>query len=372
MGKMEIRLNIGGLKRLNFEKNFTFHLGKQEIKCSRSQAAFLSKACYDKFLSDSTVDSFSFRTEKTEFFLPYIYKLINGDAVDINSLSSDQMSIFRNMLVELDSLSLLSSLKSFQETITKDNCVEILNKKTLFALDVTEEQEFISSHFYEIEQSHLLTISIDNLKKIVESSKLLLNNESSLCDLIIKYDDPSLLPFLEYSSLEMKDWKALFDHFSFSCFESSWPLITSFIINNQFTKNKTNNASRYNSIIAINYKNSKFDGVFSYLTNKNGSNPASDETISIIASGWDKYNTSCSSILDSAKRNESDWYFGSNSSMIFDLKSYQLLLTGYSLKAHSSAWSSDHLTIHGLLKGLMMEKIGLKSIIEIQMLFIKI
>ncbi|OHS94875.1 hypothetical protein TRFO_10803 [Tritrichomonas foetus] len=360
---MEITLNIEGIQRLNFEKNFVFHMGKRNLQCSRAQAAFLSKTCYQLFMSDPTIESFTFQTNTSEIYLPYLEKLMNGFSIDLNSIPSDQLNTFRDILHELNSLHLLSLLQSFNETITIENCISILEKKTLFMIDTTEEIEFISSHFYEIEKDQLLSLDVDHLIRIVESPKLKLENESLFCSFIIEYNNPLLLSYLEYKALNIHDLKNLFQHFSFSSFERSWPLIVSLI-----TEKDVNleNLSRYDNIQLF-YKDSLFDGVFAYLYNKTDGNPVLNNTVEITTTDWRSNSHPSSNIVDPIKRDEGNWYFGStnNGTIIFNLKDYRLNLNGYTLKSHSSSWANgcflNSWRIEGSNDGKSWEEVDSKS-----------
>ncbi|OHT15366.1 hypothetical protein TRFO_14114 [Tritrichomonas foetus] len=336
---MEITLNIRGLQRLNFENNFVFHMGELNLQCSRAQAAFLSKTCYQQFMSDPTIDSFTFQTNNSEIFLPYLEKLINGFSIDLVSIPSDQLNTFRDVLHELNSLYLLSLLKSFNETITIDNCISMLEKKAFFMIDYTEDISFISSHFYEIEKERLLSLDIEHLIQIVESPNLRLEDESSFCSFIIEYNDPLLLSYLEYKALNIQDLTTLFQHFSFSSFEQSWPSIVSIITEKDISSSF--DRSRYQSI-KIFYNDSLFSGVFSYLFNKTGGNPATNNTVEITTTDWPNNSSPSYNIIDPTKRNEINWWFGSSNTatIIFNLKNYRVKLNGYTLKSHSSSWSN--------------------------------
>ena len=69
--------------------------------------------------------------------------------------------------------------------LSVDNVVDRINFKRSFELDSTKEHEFAASHFFEIEESKLKKLSIDDLMQILSNSSLKLDNEDQLCSLAL-------------------------------------------------------------------------------------------------------------------------------------------------------------------------------------------
>lgn len=214
----EITLSTDSIKEIPFdryEKNFTFIVNGKEYKTNRFVADILSpKICHLHFI-DETIDTFTITTknESTNIDFSSFLSLINFHP---KTLTKEELDYFQNIFSILGKKTEFFKYSPKYEENTTDNVIDHLlskiqtinnfkeGQKEPFSTQEIEylktELEFISSHFFAIDQKRIEIIDSQIFEEIIKSDKLKIEDEDSLLDVIIDFymKDTNLSYLFEY------------------------------------------------------------------------------------------------------------------------------------------------------------------------------
>lgn len=217
------------------------------------------------------------------------------------------------------------------------------------------EIDFISSHFYEIDQNELKKFNIKILEMIINNEKLQLKDEDSLLKFVLdKYNEDEkfspLFGYVYFINVDDETFSEFIQNFDFNHLNHSiWESIIERTENSDVKSEKleeTLKRRKYkenrNPKLFKYEKGKEFDGIFKYLTNKTGSNIHDNGTIEVTCnrfypSNHPKY------LLDF---NESQYFCAKDNYDVwicFDFKQMKANITNYSIRTINQNNVSHHL-----------------------------
>ncbi|EAY01909.1 ankyrin repeat protein, putative [Trichomonas vaginalis G3] len=220
---VQIQLNNEILQRMNSchtNEKIILSINHAEITLNKYFAIAISRNIFSKFKLDNNIAKFGITVpiESIETYsvvkdiLQYNKTEIECDQKILNDLFHIGTVLGINVLIDLYKTHVIDHM-----IIDKNNCLQLLDFYYNTQLDekMTECCEFISSHFYEIEENQLKTITkgyaSDILERIISSAKLLIKNEDSLADFIISIaqENEKFFSLIEYIHFEFCNEKVI-------------------------------------------------------------------------------------------------------------------------------------------------------------------
>lgn len=172
-----------------YHKDFSFIINGVEFKTSYIIADMLSPVICRIHSTDPTIDTFTINTQEKGDFSK-VLDLVNFKQQNITKKEipfiSEVIQILGNKSIEFDD-------KNYKEQIKIDNVFDLIkeheNKDNFFSSQLSNEINFLSSHFYEICETNLdsfASISFETLFNIIDNENLQLNSEDQLLYFINK------------------------------------------------------------------------------------------------------------------------------------------------------------------------------------------
>lgn len=186
--KSEIRLSPYGLQRVNEcdSRPFCFAVGDSKYWCSVSQACFISPCVFRLLLTDYTVGMFYVDVEDPDLVFKDILELGSGSSVTVDQ---DNIGVIRSIAIALENGELYSRVlecEVYSESADIHSTIKTLLECRAFGLLPEKEISFLASHFDQLDPMTISRLSIAELEKILQSSKLQINDENSLLEMIIE------------------------------------------------------------------------------------------------------------------------------------------------------------------------------------------
>ena len=335
------------------DKDFTFVVSGVEYPCTRFQACFFSRRVAHLVASDRALDRlFLQTTDDSRHFLD-VMRLMNGESIEITASNCE---FLEKCARELENTELLSALllKLRTNKLTLSNVVEKIHLKKAFQQDYSTEIEFAASQFFEFDLSFVASLTIDELDEILRSDKLKLESEDQLFDLIfglVNEKDKGyahLFRHVQFEYLTTENLDTFLEHVFPDFIDlSMWTSIRQNVrMARTFKDKEALTGSRYRTAAEIRAQAkdsivectcpSAFAGIISYLGDKCHGNVHNEGLVEITASSTD-YNQ-CHRLVDYGWMNSWRSKDEPNSFVQFDFKSYQVALSGYSIKSDGSGW----------------------------------
>lgn len=342
-----------GLSRLckdfPYDSNFEIKTDNMQItiKCNKIQISFISPIIYKIILNDPTINKFQLKTENSSKCAEFLHSMIKGATVTI---PDELVDIFRSIALELGNEEIYSCVS---DDLTLDNVLEIVKARKNYSFKTEKEVDYISSHFYEIDQKDISSFDILTLDNILSSKDLVITSEHDLFEFIIRLlseheeeDEYRLLLrhlHIEYLSVEdMSLFIKLIDENNIGSF---LPCIYRRLLCKLAKFDIPEEEKRRIPKIKVVNEGDKFDGIFSYLFKENDGNPVTKGVVGIEET-TNFTQSRVSYLVDPEKRNQTNWYCVTNDidrgEFIIDFKDKRIQLEGYSLKAHSSSFVNGH------------------------------
>lgn len=300
---------------------------KKKVKNRTSQSA--SNCDFSEFLSLVTFNSLELTKEKTAYF--------------------------REIFLQLDNkIEYLKLCPKYSGEITIENVFDRLKDKQAYMkhyvnseqLIASEEIEFISGHFYEIEESKIKSLSKNVIEQIIKNKKLKLLDEDMLLRIIIDLysEDKKVSSLFDYvyfvnvSNDEMSHFYNIFDINDMS--NEVWRSLIERSLNSTVNFQSLKNDVRY-LIKAFSFsEEKKFNGIIKYLTDKTGGNIHDNNTIEVTSNSFSSHPKN---LLDFNSNN----YYGAGHEwkdiwICYDFKEKKVKLTNYSINSIRGN-SSHHL-----------------------------
>ncbi|KAK8848292.1 hypothetical protein M9Y10_019352 [Tritrichomonas musculus] len=202
MSTQKLILTSSGLSNVilesTYDDEFLFILPNQKIQIPRIFAEFISPKISKIHQSDLTIDSINFVHELegikiTEEIISKIKFLSMGKMIEISEEESFLLQIFS---ILFDNEELFTSINQlFHDEISENKIDQYLKNLQFFDkisinpqfFDYSSMINFISSHFYSIDQKKLLQLPTRILYSIISNEFLQIETEDSLFDFIIQF-----------------------------------------------------------------------------------------------------------------------------------------------------------------------------------------
>lgn len=356
----------------SYREDFRFILYDKEIKMKRLYADFISPLVSNIHQTDPTIDSICLNDViDTDYkltdlidseFITKINEISKGIPVEIDFEMSNKIRIFSILIRNEELFKSMNSLypvelneKNADLSLQYLQYFSLSNQKESFGFNNEQIIEFISSHFYLIDESKLLKLPKSILYQIITNPKLKVKNEDKLFEFITElFSNGDDKDFNVKDFYEQIDITALSKEKFSSFIELIEPNeITSLLWNklkncfySEF-KQKINE-SRYseklntNKITTIEYDDNprhRFNGIISYL--------GKDDPKSVIANGIISVTASSIYLNDQYKEhqpknvvdfNNDKMNFISNNDqnswLLYDFKQRKVKPSHYSIKSH--------------------------------------
>ncbi|KAK8839282.1 hypothetical protein M9Y10_032214 [Tritrichomonas musculus] len=354
----QLQLKYSNIKRVPFQtydQDFTFIVNGEEFKTSRLVSDLLSPNICKMHLSDPTIDRFTINIQEKGDF-SHILQLITFDQYEIQSNEIEFIIKVIEILGNSD-LEIMQDNNSNQITI--DNVFSLIQEHENFSIfykkNYENEIEFISSHFYEICDSHyeeLKIIQYTTLMQIIEHDHLHLKNEDQLLKFINKiyiennkysnlYEN---VLFANVTSKAMTEFLSIFDYNDLT--HLLWSTLSSRLEKEIITKieskieryktdqnQETNNDNNLNIKSFLYKEGQELNGIFRYLKQKTGQNIHDNGTISISTNTFHSRHHP-KNLVDLDTNN---CYWTGNTSInawvCFDFKNMKVEISSYSINS---------------------------------------
>ena len=353
-------LNSDKLKYLpfdNYDKNFTFIVNNKEYKTSRIVADILSPVIQKYHKTDETIDTFTIDIEdmNSNHDFSEVLSLLSFESREISEEESD---FFRKIFFLLGNDEEYAKLyPKFQGELTVSNVFNVLQERQrclrqrpeLLASISSAEIEFISGHFFEIDESELKKLGIDIIEEVVKNRNLHIDNEDSLLKFLIEIykEDQSasfLFDYVIFGNVSREGLLDFYEAFDLNDIDNEvWKMILDRSLNSVSESADSKFDGRYRRIgdPFLYEKGKEFNGIFRHLTEKTGGNIHNNGTIEVTSnsycSSWEPWN-----LLDFDKENgycaNGTWDVW----ICFDFKEAKVKITNYSIKSINGNNGNSH------------------------------
>jgi hypothetical protein len=255
--------------------DFCFIVGKNHYFCPWYVAAFLSPKICRNCSNDPTQTEFIVETADPNHQFVKIISLGRGETIEF-TLST--LSFFISIAREFENDELEFAMKNkIDHEIKLSNVIPRLIQRSEFKFAISEEIEFLASHFYEFSLSSLSKVSFQDISSIVSHPSLKMKSEDFLYELINSRmnEDLSFFSVFEFVRFEYLSSATISDFSRIVCehFDLLNVSILSAIcvrLNHNISPQIFN--SRLNGIEIVPNVSSPLEGIISYLTRKHGGN----------------------------------------------------------------------------------------------------
>jgi hypothetical protein len=329
----QIALTASGLEQASViePESFVFVIGESVYRCSRFQAAFLSKTVADLFLTDPFITQYVIDDiPDPENLFGLIWHLLRHGTVELaeGNLSTLQQFTHRLRCEELD-----RRLFEFQlsgEDLTVANAVARLLLKSDRLLPIDGEVEFIASRLDEIDSLDRLSLVL--LEIILESRSLRIETEDWLLDLIcgLGSEYENLIGYVRCEFLSAIGIAKFVETIEIEQIHSVlWNSICSRLQN---TCSSSPDLRRLKSR-RFPHAKSDLEGIIHHLSLKCGGNVHTKGLVTITASSSYSGQQPVETIANFGQ--PSNWvsYATPNSWVMFDFKEPQVSIEGYSVNS---------------------------------------
>jgi hypothetical protein len=334
--------------------DFALIIRDKRFECSRFEIAFISPRITTLLQQDPTIDEYEVELElDPDPDLEVDAECVNGllslcrnCPFELTESNFDFVKQIAKIFGNSELCDTLTQFRTEGEAVNSSNVIERLSLREFLAVSVTDELEYLSSHFYEIDVNTLKAVSHGDLNKILRSDQLRICSEDSLLEFILDVgcDSLDLLGSLHCEYLSQSGMSRLLASISrWEIEDELWASLCRRLLlivpSGQLPESRFHaNAFPFDS-------SHPFAGIIWQLSRECGGNVHTNGIVSITSSS-DGYNA-CHQVVDY------DWtgYWLSNneanSRIQFDFKNRRILPSHYTLKSdnegghHLLKWSLD-------------------------------
>lgn len=340
------------------------YINEKAIECSMNHAMIVSEKIYDAYVADSSTREFHFDyviTDKS--VLLSVEKLFtNGELPKEipEKLLDEYFNVGENLGIMLYIEPLIKNLK--EQNLEVDNVfnkIHILEKYS----DSQKRLDFIATNFSSIPEDDLFDYysmkSPNDFIELLTRPYLEIKNEDQLISLSIRLSEFKeeffeVFPYLnvDYGS---KDQIVRFEELINKL--SSSNLIIKYLW--EFVKPKliTDNVKHFVRVFSCYYKDEPFDGIFSFLKKFYNTNTLIESEF-VVSKYKDKPSPDCKNLIDYKGSLDYVIDYVKGNSIVFDFKTNQVCLSGYSIKSGNSTYNSVNFSMCGSVDGTKWEVIS--------------
>lgn len=330
-------LTTRGFKNITGEmaqENFKFIVNGETFTCPRFFAEFISPTISKFHMADSTIDSFTINIPFQGSFSDFLV-LSEGEPLEIND---SNYQFIKYISKSIQNEELMEFFDKDNPELSIDNVIDRLKSKKYENRSYEKEINFISSHFYEIDENSLLNLEYDDLSLILSNDSIQPQSEDSLFDficLLFKQDESYFglfenVEFAYLSNEKIQQFVSIFDKSQIKMNNNVWKAISKRLL--IFNKQETHRVY-HRKAIKIRYNEKEpLNGVFYFLKNKNKKEIAKHQIINVIPS-------SCSvrdpkAIIDSNQPEVFQTEDRANQWIAFEFRDMKMKVTSYTLQSY--------------------------------------
>lgn len=388
MKTKSILLTSSGLKNIinnvsNESSDFCFFFGKHELRMNSIYAEFISPTVSRLHQTDPTINSIHYNSVLNndsniscdELFnqetMSLLLKIATGFPIDVNEEQSFKMQLISIMINNEELFDKINELYPFY--INESNVdfylqhLQIMHNYlgTSPYFNYSEIIDFISSHFYSIDESKLLKLPKSVLHSIISNNNFKVENEDSLLNFINRVfsnnnksknkkeenENISIIEFyeeVEFSYLSRTKFQEFLKYFEFNDMTKKiWSKLCKCFFKNMDLINDETKEKRY----LYNCRWYQFDGrsencfkgIIHHLTEENGGNVDSKGIVKVTSSSI--YNEHFPKIV--VDFNDNQHFYESldkqYSWVKFNFQDKKVKPTHYSIKSRNAGKGSRHL-----------------------------
>ena len=346
LSQSDCYLSASGLKNAALQvldHDFEFIVGDKKYPCNSFFAEFLSPAVAEIRNKDKTVNSFKIDIEDPNNYFDLVIQLMNGSEIEADVNQSVFLSKVGKILKNDEIADAFSFVNNTNLTIR--NVVPTFLEKQKLNRDVSKELEYITKHFFSLDQNELMLIDKDSLVKVISNENLLIDSEDSLYSFVTEIIDKKgpeykqLLNYIRYESISDKYAQSFNKYITPETIQNEpmlWQALQKRLL---LPSDRIRIPDRYvHKDIPIHYKNEPFNGIFSFITKLlGGKNPVEADAIEVTVNK-DECNISPSSLMN-YKSPPSRWYLAEheNNWVCFDFKNAKISMTAYTISSGSDS-----------------------------------
>jgi hypothetical protein len=326
-----------------------FIVGNSSYECSKFQASFLSPRVTSLLLNDATLseyeiegvgpctDGFSFRD---------VLPLCHGGVISVTDSNYEFVTAVAKGLRNREMFETLIEFKfSHLEKNVANVLLRVLKGK-FFDSCSSEDIEYLASHYYEIDESLLKSLDMEELRRIVSSPSLRVKDEDSFLGFMLHLfpSDSRFLGYVRSEYLSPEGIDRLLNAVSSDNIDRSiWASICRRL---RFPVSVTSlPASRFAGCRFELDPSRPFTGIISHLSSISGGNIHTKGAVMISASS--NFRNHCYQVADDGWNGF--WYSDNlaNSWIQFDFRERKISLTNYTIKSggnianHLFHWSIE-------------------------------
>lgn len=327
-----------------YPNDFTFIVNGKQIETNKITADLLSTKISKLHQADPTLSEY-FITTKSKGSFQSILNLLNFKEHEI---SEDEIPFISEIIQDLCIEKFDVNIQN--EEISLNNVFELISKhdknRFLFSTNLSLEVDFLSEHFYELDQSNekkLFDLSESTIKRIILNDKIRLNSEDQLFEFIqnlCNYNPEFywLHEHVYFKHLSEDSIRNFFNAFKFEYMTSGiWGSLSK-----RFTNEKDEpNSERYKKIvkgIQISKEPNNLKGIIGYLRDNSNIN----DEVNVIYSSVGGYSPD---VLLDIENNWDGFYTKDieNSWIGFEFKKRRIIPSSYTIKSKNGGVNGCHL-----------------------------
>lgn len=355
--KISLKLESTSILAFPFQayaKDFCFYVNGKEFITSKIIADILSPAISKMHANDPTVDSFEIKTQTKGDFAQFL-NLINFKS---HFFTEEEIEYFTEIIqiLQTNSITIQDPNKS---PISMNNVFKRIQKHekndTVFSQQFSDEIDFISSHFFEInekQEKELQKLKDDTIDRIIGNRKLQLKSEDQLLSFInqlyivntsfshlyeyVQFKNISTAKIIEFlnifniDDISNKTWNSISNRLRKSIIDAS----------DEFNQNKR----YYKSGIPVLLKEkNEFNGILQYLQNHSNDQKNLFEISSSSIMNNDNSRSPSNVVLFDDRKNIFTSENVENSWICFDFGKRKVVPLNYSIRSCSSVKSCANL-----------------------------
>jgi hypothetical protein len=350
----QVKLSMKGLENtaslgLN---DFALLIGGQQFECSRFEIAFHSPRITTLLRQDPTIDEYEIEIELDsgqEFDGESVTTLLSLSRNASFQLTESTFDLVTQIAKSLGNSELCETLAEFRtegEELMSSNVIDRLTLREFLEVSVSDELDYLSSHFYEIDVNVLRQLSHSDLNKTLRSPQLRICSEDSLLDFVLHLgtDYFDLFGCLHCEYLSQSRMARLLESISrYEIDDELWGSLCRRLLLSASSERLPE--SRFHVEDFPFDSSQPFNGIIAHLSTECGGNVHTNGIVSITASS--NSHNSCHQVADYDW--SEDWYSSNttHSWIQFDFKTRRILPNCYTIKSdnengyHLLAWSLD-------------------------------
>lgn len=347
--------NLKNIPFDKYEKNFMFIVDNKRYHTTRLLADILSPNICQLHYIDESCNEFCINTDKlnkgkagddVDYFKDFL-NLYDKEEILLDKTRLNRYGEYFLKLGNTEEYTKLHTEKVDEFTVKYAiNFFNQIDNDFLYKSKYNKMIQFLSEHFYEIDNNELKSLDYEILDQILRNDHLKLKNEDLLVELLIeKYKEDekysSLFEYVIFNNISEENLSEFINVFNISDINSGiWNSLCKRLLPKD--KNASTNRYRFNLYEFKYTKGYEFNGIMKHLTELTGGNIHENKTIEITSNSYQRSGHPMN-LVDYKKNSEYHSNNDVNTFICFDFKDKKVQITNYSIKSESRSKNNCHL-----------------------------